>query len=181
MITERNIKQAKRFCKDDYRKIPGYEIALKHPDRFGIHHVLGLTLDGQHAHSKEELKRLDMYYHRPYFELQWISLKEHGEMHKLANPVRLTGSMNPNYGKHISEKQRKAISESLRGGKSYLYGKTGEKHPNWKGDKVGVIGAYVRAKKLYKAGKITEEEFQPYRDAKAEYIRTRRSKSSKTA
>lgn len=55
------------------------------------------------------------------------------------------------------------------------YGRTGDKHPMygrredrcpaWKGDKVGTEGLYKRQLKRYKAGEITEEEFQPYRDA----------------
>lgn len=54
----------------------------------------------------------------------------------------------------------------------------GSKNPYWKGDDVRPSGAYARARKLYKAGKISEEEFQPYIDALREY---RRPKSSKTA
>lgn len=57
MITEKNIKRAKKYCKDDYRKIPGYERALKESGKFDIHHVLELTLEGQYAHSTEELER----------------------------------------------------------------------------------------------------------------------------
>jgi len=49
---------------------------------------------------------------------------------------------------------------------------TGDKHPAWKGDKVGPCGLYHRALKLYKSGKITEEEFQPYRDIRKEYRKT---------
>ena len=53
-----------------------------------------------------------------------------------------------------------------------------EKNSRWKGDDVSAQTLYVRAKRLYKAGKITEEEFQPYRDAWAELHRSikRRSK-----
>ena len=53
-----------------------------------------------------------------------------------------------------------------------MKGRTREKSPTWKEDKVGPQGAYVRAKKLYKAGEMSEEEFQPYRDVWKEYVRS---------
>lgn len=75
-----------------------------------------------------------------------------------------TGSMNPMYG---------------RTGENHpAHYMTREKNPMWKGNDVGSPGAYIRAKNLYKAGKITEEEFQPYRDAWNAYKIARRSTSS---
>jgi hypothetical protein len=62
------------------------------------------------------------------------------------------------------EEARENMSKSLKG----------EKAPAWKGDDVGPSGACQRAKKLYKEGKITKEEFQPYRDGWNEYRRQRK-------
>lgn len=45
-----------------------------------------------------------------------------------------------------------------------------------KGMPVGSGGEYQRAKKLYKSGELSEDEFQPYRNAWNEYIRARRRK-----
>jgi hypothetical protein len=191
MITERNIRHAMKYCRDDYRKIPGYERALKEPGRFLVHHVLGLTINGEHAHDHKELKRLGMYYNRPFFELQWMSLKDHGKIHKNAKPVRMIGEKNPMYGKgypqvgeknpmfgkHLTESQKKSISKSLSGERNYLYGVKGEKHPAWKGDKASIITKYRRAGKLYKEGKITEEELQPYRDEWIEYKKSRKKQT----
>ena len=140
MITERTIRNAKKYCRDDYRKIPGYERALKEPRKFLVHHVLGLTINGEHAHDHKELKRLGMYYDRPFFELQWMSFKEHTQLHTKANPPDISGEKNG------------------------MYGKTCDMNPNWKGNDVGPMGSYKRANKLYKAGKITEEEFQKARN-----------------
>lgn len=97
----------------------------------------------------------------------------------------IAGEKNPMYGKKHTEEARRKMSESSTGeknscygrtgNKNPMYGMTGEKHPNWKGDNVTPIGAYQRALKLYKAGKLTEEEFKPYRDADREYRRERRA------
>ena len=58
MISER---QAKRFCKDELFKIENYDKAIADTTHtWDLHHRLELTLDGEFAHSREELKRLGM-------------------------------------------------------------------------------------------------------------------------
>lgn len=77
-----NVKKVKRYCKDDISKIENYELAIadkKHV--WDCHHRLGLTLDGEQAHSQEELERLGMYFHRPYFELIFLTKTEHRRIH----------------------------------------------------------------------------------------------------
>lgn len=69
-------------------------------------------------------------------------------------------------------------AKSNRSGENHpLYGKTGNMISWWKGDNVGPSGAYKRARKLYKVGEITEEEFQQYRDALKEFRRNKKSTS----
>lgn len=72
-----------------------------------------------------------------------------------------------------------------KGERNGKYGKgiliSGDKNPNWKGDHVTVSTQYVRAKRLYKAGKITEEELQPYRDLVAEEHRRRKAIKKRTS
>jgi len=92
--------------------------------------------------------------------LRWCTKKENSNFEEarenISNSLKglLTGKKNPRYGK------------------GYLF--EGEKNSNWKGDDVGQGGAYRRAKELYKVGKITEEEFQPYRDQLQEFRRQRK-------
>ena len=70
------------YCKDDITKIENYELAKA--DNFKgweIHHRLELTLEGDHARTKEDLIRMNMYYNRPYFELIFLTRSEHRTLH----------------------------------------------------------------------------------------------------
>lgn len=93
---------AHKFCKDDITKIENYDKAMTDTTQtWHLHHILELTLDGKYAHSREELKRLGMYYNRPYFELLFLTHSEHNRLHRK--------------GKHRSDKTRHKISESHKG------------------------------------------------------------------
>lgn len=101
MISEQT---AHRFCKDDISKIENYDKAIADTTQtWVIHHKLEFTLDGEFAHYRDELKRLGMYYHRPYFELIFLTKSEHHSLH--------------NKGLSKSTKQKQKISESLKGKK----------------------------------------------------------------
>ena len=87
----------KQVCKDDPSLIENYDKAINDDTQMWVlHHRLELTLDGEYAHSVEELKRLDMYYHRPYYELIFLTKSDHQIL-------------------HAHDKYRKTLSESLRG------------------------------------------------------------------
>ncbi len=59
-------------------------------ERWHCHHRLELTLDGEFAHTQEELIKLDMYYNRPYYELIYLKHSEHIALHnKSHNPNRM--------------------------------------------------------------------------------------------
>lgn len=97
-----NETQAKKFCKDDISRIENYDKAIADTTQTWVcHHKLGLTLDGEFAHSRDELKRLGMYFHRPYFELIFLTQSEHKQIHQT--------------GKHRSEDTRKKISAAKQG------------------------------------------------------------------
>lgn len=116
-----NYKSSLKFCKDDISKIENYEKAIADTSHtWDLHHRLELTLDGEFAHSAKELRRLGMYYHRPYFELIFLPQAEHIRLH---NKLRSTESsknmitINTNFwkGKAKSAEQRKKISDALKG------------------------------------------------------------------
>lgn len=118
-----------QYCKDDITKIESYELAKK--DNFKgwhIHHRLELTLDGEFAHTPEDLKRMGMYYNRPYFELIFLTKSEHQRIHaqnrsnsslnKMKSSLSLrTGELNNFYGKHHSDDTKQKISKANRGRK----------------------------------------------------------------
>lgn len=117
------------YCRDDISKIENYELAKA--DNFKgwhIHHRLELTLDGEFAHTPEDLKRMDMYYNRPYFELIFLTKSEHQRIHaqnrsdttliKMKSSLsQRTGALNSFYGKHHSDDTKQKISKANKGRK----------------------------------------------------------------
>jgi len=80
-----NTYNLSKFCKDDISKIENYEEAVQSDEIYDCHHRLELTLEGEYAHSKEDLIRMDLYYHRPYYELILLPHKEHTKLHRKFN------------------------------------------------------------------------------------------------
>ena len=111
-----NFKYANKFCRDDLSKIENYEQAIADKTKtWHCHHRLELTLDGEFALSRDQLKLHDMYYNRPYYELIFLTPEEHMRMH--------------NTGKHLSDETKKKISEAEKGKNAPMYGRTGENAP----------------------------------------------------
>ena len=139
MISERN---AHKFCKDDITKIENYEKANADTTQtWVIHHRLELTLDGEFAKSPEELKRHGMYYHRPYFELIFLTRAEHRRLHNKGRSAETKSKMtehNAWKGRHLDADTRLKISKAMKGkyiGRA-LSAETRQKmseHSPWKG------------------------------------------------
>lgn len=101
MISEQSVR---RFCKDDITKIENYELAMADLEHtWCCHHRLEVTISGEYAHTVEDLKRMDMYYHRPYYELIFLTREEHMSIHMK--------------GKPLSDETKKKISEAQKGKK----------------------------------------------------------------
>lgn len=88
----------RRICKE-YEKIENYELA-KADDFEGwqVHHRLEISINGEEVHTAKSLKRLNMYYNRPYFELIYLKTADHTALHMAARDT--SGPNNPMYGKH---------------------------------------------------------------------------------
>lgn len=105
----------KRYCKE-YWKIQNYEEALSSDETYECHHILELTINGEFAHNIKDLKRLHMYYNRPYFELIFISSKEHARLHAKSRSM-CTNSLNSKWhtGRKLSEEHKRHIGIKSKG------------------------------------------------------------------
>ena len=115
---------AKKFCKDDISKIENYEKAISDTTQtWDLHHRLELTLDGEFALSRDQLKMHDMYYNRPYYELIFLTPSEHRRLHwkgKKRKPFteEHRRKMSESHkGRTFSEETRRKISEAKKGKK----------------------------------------------------------------
>ena len=112
---------AKKFCKDDISKIENYDKAIADTSQtWDLHHRLELTLDGEFALSRDQLKMHDMYYNRPYYELIFLTKTEHRRLHmkgKKRAPFtdETRRKMSESHkGKHFSEEHRRKMSEAKK-------------------------------------------------------------------
>lgn len=112
-----NVEQATKYSRDAISMIENYDKAINDQTQTWIcHHRLGLTLDGEFAHSKDELKRLGMYLDRPYFELQFLPPSEHRRLHNMHMSDETRKKMSEAQTlRYKDPEQRKKISESNKG------------------------------------------------------------------
>lgn len=80
----KRITRLRKICKE-IEHVENYNQAAQ-DDFCGwiLHHRLELTLENEHAHTAEDLIRLNMYYDRPYFELIFLKRSEHTKLHNIA-------------------------------------------------------------------------------------------------
>lgn len=116
MINER---YAHQFCKDDLSKIENFYKAMADTTHtWHCHHRLELTLDGEFAHSKEELIRMDMYNQRPYFELIFLTPSEHHRLHNKGKVVSVETKRKMSEAKKcMSDETKRKISAAMKGRK----------------------------------------------------------------
>ena len=77
-----NHKRLKMYCRDSLSKIENYEQAINDKEhKWVCHHRLELTINGEEALSSKDLKRMGMYFNRPYFELIFIKDTDHRKLH----------------------------------------------------------------------------------------------------
>ena len=97
-----NEKFAYAVCKDDIYLIENYDKAIADTSQMYVcHHKAGILPCGRF--SREDLKKFNLYWHRPANELIFLTKSEHIRLHLLC--------------KHHSEETRKKIGDARKGKK----------------------------------------------------------------
>ena len=129
MINERS---AHEYCRDDISKIENYDKAIADTTQtWHLHHRMEFTLDGEFALTSEQLKMHDMYYHRPYYELIFLTPTEHMILHMKDKCLhedtkqRISESLKGIKRGPMSEEHRRKLSESKKGKSAWNKGKRG--------------------------------------------------------
>lgn len=125
----------KMYCKDELSKIENYYDAVNDKEnKWVLHHRLELTLNGEFAHTQAELIRMNMYYHRPAFELIFLKENEHhklhGQFHKMTDNG-IQAIKDKNTGRKRTEEQKKLISNRTKEAM-----KNSEKYNKWRCEKL---------------------------------------------
>ena len=120
-----NEQLAHKYCKDDITKIENYNKAIDDTTQtWDVHHRLEFTLDGEFAHSPSDLKRMNMYYDRPYFELIFLTKSEHIRLHRTGQPSSADTRKKiseARKGHTVSEETKRKISEAHKGKKGHTF------------------------------------------------------------
>lgn len=107
MIYER---MAKLFCSDDISNIENYIEALNDKDNvWDCHHKLEIHSD--YNNSRNDLKLMNLYYHRPSGELIFIKHNEHTKLHHTGMKLNFTNE------------HKEAISKAIKGKVHSEFGK----------------------------------------------------------
>lgn len=156
-------KNIRKICKDDVSKIENYEQAINDKENMWIcHHRLELTLDGEFAHSADELDKLGMYYNRPYFELIFLTKTQHGELH--GSTITSEEMANRLNNEDCKRKMREAKLGSKRGPmseelkKKISDARKGKPHPHTGGFQSDEKRAKIS--KFFKGRKLSDETRQ---------------------
>ena len=115
-----NLKNVKKFCKDDFSLIENYDKAIADDTQVWDCHHRRETI-----YSVKDLQDIGEYYNRPACELIFLTKSEHTRLHHLGKhhsaetrykiSESLSSEKNPLFGKHHSAEARKKMSEAHKG------------------------------------------------------------------
>lgn len=83
-------KSAERYCcQGELHLIENYADPISSPEMWECHHRLEITINGEYALGYTDLRRLGMFYRRPYYELIFLPRNVHKQIHwNAARPGR---------------------------------------------------------------------------------------------
>lgn len=118
-----NVRHAKEFCSGDITEIENYEAAVNDKNEtWDVHHRLELHPDNSTRFTREDLKRLDLYYNVEPEMLIFLKRKEHLQMHKKGKSI--TENQRLNRPKKLTEEHKRNIALASKGRKMPFAGKT---------------------------------------------------------
>lgn len=97
----KNKKALRMYCCEDISLIENYDEAISDNKMWDCHHRLEIQENGKIL-SKQDLIKLNLYYHRPASELIFLNEDEHNKLHNI-------GEKNPFFRKTHTLKTRKKI------------------------------------------------------------------------
>lgn len=111
-----------RYCRNgEIERIEGYSDAIKDKRVWSCHHRLELTMDNKFARSSKDLKRLGMYYDRPYYELILLTRSDHAKLHSDFSDETKLKLKRARKNKIFSKETREKISSSVKGKLKWLH------------------------------------------------------------
>ena len=117
-----DVKEARKYCKDDISKIENYELAIADTAQtWHCHHILGEIL------TRQQLLEHDFYYDVPPCMLKFVTKAEHNRLHKKGKQHTIESRKKMSEakkGKHPSEESRKKMSAAHKGKSSPRKGVT---------------------------------------------------------
>ena len=123
-----NLKNVKKFCKDDISLIENYDKAIADKTQVWDCHHRRETI-----YSAKELIEIGEYYNRPACELIFLTPAYHRRLHHLGKNVSAEtrqkmsearkGKPSCMKGKHLSEEHKLKLSAALNGENHPLFGK----------------------------------------------------------
>ena len=115
-------KKLKYYCCDDFSLIENYDKAINDETQIWVCH----HRKEDEGYSREDLKKMGIYYKRPASELILLTSSEHNSLHN----KRIKGRVPWNKGKKLSDKHKRNLSLSHKGKSSWNKGLKGIK-PAW--------------------------------------------------
>lgn len=112
-----------KYRDEDQHLIENYELAKA--DNFKgwvLHHRLEFDLEGNEVHTPATLNKLGMYNRRPYFELIYMTRRDHQILHNKAKKGKFTEERR----KNISDSIKKVMSDPV---KKAIYDKNRHRFP----------------------------------------------------
>ena len=111
----KDLRSAYAFCIEDISLIENYDKAIAdESNNWIVHHKLGIS-EGR-CISKDELISMNLYFHRPAYELIFMTKSEHIKLHNKARINQITNTfIEANRNRIWTPEMRKKMSDKMKG------------------------------------------------------------------